>query len=252
MPEYAINKYIPPCVFRVASKSIDNFINAIAASGGMAMSNGYDVEFDFGKDELDSLAELRNRFTSIGVSLPSANDSGTPGALINMFCDEAQLPNSQAATGQMNGRYLGEGTINYPHTRMVSDFSLTWMCDANMIPYKFINTWHSFIFGNIITSKSPQELRNFKATATKDPTNRVTRLKYPNQYQGTLRIAKTEKGKNAPNSRVSLVYVIENVYPYSVDAVPLSYGSSQITRVTANFYYTRHTVYNADIRRFDG
>jgi hypothetical protein len=249
IPEYAINKYILPSIFRVAKGSIDTFIAAIAANGGMAMSNGYDVEFDFGNlgDR-----QLRDRFTSIGISLPSANDSGTPGALINMFCDEAQLPNSQAATGQINGRYLGEGTINYPHTRMVSDFSLTWMCDANMIPYKFINTWHSFIFGNIISSKSPQELRNFKASASADPTNRTTRLKYPNQYQGTLRIAKTEKGKNAPNSRVSLVYVMENVYPYSIDAVPLSYGSSQITRVSANFYYTRHTVYNADIRRFDG
>jgi hypothetical protein len=233
----------------VATKSIDNFINAIAANGGMSMSNGYDVEFEFSGEEL---AELKTRFTSIGVSLPSANDSGTPGALINMFCDEAQLPNSQAATGQISGRYLGEGIVNYPHTKLVSDFSLTWMCDANMIPYKFINTWHNFIFGNIITSKSPEELKNFKASSKADPINRINRLKYPNQYQGTLRIAKTERGKNAPNSRVSLVYVIENVYPYSIDAVPLSYGSSQITRVTANFYYTRHTVYHSDIRKFDG
>lgn len=233
----------------MASKSIDTFIAAIAASGGMAMSNGYDVEFDFSNPGID---ELKSRFTSIGVSLPSANDSGNPGALINMFCDEAQLPNSQAATGQINGRYLGEGTINYPHTRLVSDFSLSWMCDANMIPYKFINTWYNFIFGTILQSKSPQELRNFKANASADPMERVTRLKYPNQYQATLRIAKTEKGKNAPNSRVPLVYVIENVYPYQIDAVPLSYGSSQITKVSANFYYSRHTVYHADIRKFDG
>ena len=36
--------------------------------------------------------------------------------------------------------------------------------------------------------------------------------------------------------------MLENCYPYSIDAVPLAYGSSQVTRLTVNFYYTRHTV----------
>jgi hypothetical protein len=233
----------------VATKSIDNFISAIAANGGMAMSNGYDVEFDFTNS---SLQELNDQLSKLSISLPEANDSGKPGGLINMFCDEAQLPSSQAATGQINGRYLGEGTVHYPHTRMLSDFSLTWMCDANMTPYKFINTWHNFIFGSIITLKSAKSLKNFKSDASADPMDRINRLQYPKDYQATLRIAKAEKGKNAPNSRVPLVYVIENVYPYSIDAVPLSYGSSQITRVTANFYYSRHTIYHADIRKEDG
>jgi hypothetical protein len=249
MPEYAINKYIPPTIFRVAKGSIDTFIAAIAANGGMAMSNGYDVEFDFNRPGLEI---LRNTLSNINLKLPENNDSGQPGALINMFCDEAQLPNISAATGQINGRYLGEGTINYPHTRMVSDFSLSWMCDANMIPFKFLNAWHGFIFGETLFKETAASLKNIKEYAPTRSPNRINRLKYPNQYQATLRISKTERGKNAANGRVSLVCLLENVYPYSIDAVPLSYGSSQITRVSANFYYTRHTVYNADIRRFDG
>ena len=235
----------------MAKGSIDTFIAAIAANGGMAMSNGYDVEFDMG-----NTPGLSALLKTIGVELKVNSDSGSAGSLINLFCDEAQLPNISAATGQINGRYLGEGTINYPHTRMVSDFSLSWMCDANMIPFKFLNAWHGYIFGEdkIETRTGTNRfLTNAKANDAKTKQiNRVNRLKYPNQYQATLRISKAERGKSAPNERVSLICVLENVYPYSIDAVPMSYGSSQITRVSANFYYTRHTYYNYDIRNYRG
>lgn len=215
------------------------------------MSNGYDVEFDFTKPGLDV---LRTTVSNLNLKLPEATTSGQPGALINMFCDEAQLPNISAATGQISGRYLGEGTINYPHTRLVSDFSLSWMCDANMIPFKFLHAWHGFIFGDTLfketaTSSLLSDVKNF---TTNRAINRINRLRYPSEYQATLRISKTERGQNAPNGRVSLVCLLENVFPYSIDAVPLSYGSSQITKVSANFYYTRHTYYNVDIRNFNG
>jgi hypothetical protein len=233
------------------TKSIDNFIAAIAANGGMAMSNGYDVEFD-----MENNPELNTLLKTIGVELKTNTDYGSAGSLINMFCDEAQLPNISAATGQQTGRYLGEGTINYAHTRMVSDFSLTWMCDANMIPFKFLNAWHGYIFGeNVIENRvgTNRFLTNAKANDAKPKLiNRVNRLKYPIDYQATLRISKAERGKSAPNERVSLVCVLENVYPYSIDAVPMSYGSSQITRVSASFYYTRHSYYNYDIRNYRG
>ena len=251
IPEYAININKPPTVFRVATKSIDNFVAAIAANGGMAMSNGYDVEFDFTNGKLSSLVNTIGR---LGIKLPENTTTGQPGALINMFCDEAQLPNISAATGQINGRYLGEGTINYAHTRMVSDFSLSWMCDANMIPFKFLNAWHGFIFGDTMFEEKATSalLRDVKNFAKKRADNRINRLQYPEEYQATLRISKAERGQNAPNGRVSLVCVLENVYPYSIDAVPLSYGSSQITKVSANFYYTRHTYWNVDIRKYNG
>ena len=214
------------------------------------MSNGYDVEFDFG-----GLGLLQGRMNDLGIKLPRTSVDGDPGGLINIFCDEAQLPNISAATGQINGRYLGEGIVNYPHTRIVSDFSLTWMCDANMTPFKFLNAWHGFIFSDDYPKSqtgTPKLLRDAKVTAKVLNINRSNRLAYPKDYQATLRISKAERGRNAPNGRVSLVCVLENVYPYAIDAVPMSYGSSQITRVSANFYYTRHTYYNYDIRKFNG
>lgn len=234
----------------MATKSIDNFISAIANNGGMAMSNGYDVEFEFGNENLKGLVD---EFKKLSIRFPSTNDDGTPGSLINMFCSQAQLPNISAAVSQINGRYLGEGVVNFPHTRIVSDFSLTWMCDANMAPFKFLNAWHSYIFGENVDNRTANRLQNIKEiTAPLKKMQRSNRLKFPNQYQATLRIAKTERGKNAPNSRVPLVCLLENVFPYAIDVVPLSYGSSQISEVSANFYYTRHTYYNLDIRKFNG
>lgn len=239
--------------------SITNFINAIGSNGGMSMSNGYDIEFDFssvkeaytGNTLLTDLAKF-----NIRVPVVTTNP-GEPGALINLFCDEVQLPSNQSATGQLTGRYLGEGPISYPHTKLVSDFSLSWICDANMAPYKFLMTWYNYIFNagsrsNTIIELSADRLKNTKADAKPKSLNRPVRLNYPNSYQATLKISKAEKGKNAPNSRVPLVYVIEDCYPYSIDAIPLSYGTSQLVKATANFYYSKYSVYFADIRKYEG
>ena len=51
---------------------------------------------------------------------------------ITLFCDEAQLPNVQAATAQIAGRYTGEGPYQYPHTRLFTDISLGFLCDAQL------------------------------------------------------------------------------------------------------------------------
>lgn len=220
---------------------------AVSKNGGMSMTNGYDVQFD-----LSSTQDLSNELKKFNIDINSSNDSAKPGSLINMFCDEAQLPAMQFATGQINGRHLGRGNLNYAHTRLVSDFGLTWMCDANMTPYKFLISWYNFIQGTSVDSKDFNSLRNFKSNTKEALGNTSMRLRYPNEYQVVLRIAKTERGANAPNSRTSVVHVINGVYPYSIDAVPLSYGSSQITRVSANFYYDQITTTAADIRNFKG
>ncbi|BCV04589.1 MAG: hypothetical protein CM15mV89_0310 [Caudoviricetes sp.] len=44
--------------------------------------------------------------------------------MFSFLCDEAQLPNVQAASGTLKGRYLGEGQINYAHTRGVYRISI--------------------------------------------------------------------------------------------------------------------------------
>ncbi len=214
------------------------------------MTNGYDIDFTLP----GPLNNYIKGLTKINVNNPGTSDYGS---VINMFCDEAQLPSIQSMTGQMNGMHMGEGQINYPHTKMYTDFNLSWMCDADMVPLKFINAWYNYIFNGNKNNEviKPYERNRLSSIKQVDPNpiNRAIRLKFPNEYTAsTVRITKTEKGKSAPNSRAPISYIMQDCYPYSIDAVPLSYGSSQITKVSANFYYKKYTLVYNNIKGYGG
>ena len=196
----------------------------IGNKGGMSLTTGFDVYFDFGDN------------TTFEKEFYSDGDED----LVHMLCDEAQLPNVQSATGQMN-RYLGEGQVYYPHTRLFTDISLGFLCDAQMTPFKFFQNWYNTIFGDEMVDMAGAGVEGAK-TVQPLQRNRVNRLKYMDDYVSTCKIMKTEPNEVSPGGRVSTVVMLENCYPYSIDAVPLAYGSSQVTRVNVNFYYSRHTI----------
>lgn len=222
--------------------SLDTFLASIAKGGGVSFTNGYDVEW-----------QLPSKLKGvIDKAVGDINRSDGSAGLIKMFCDEAQIPNVQAATGQVNGRYLGENQYTYPYAKFYSDLSLSWMCDANMTPLKFLTSWHSFIFDGANKEAPADAGKGSSLSAVKQQANNIgdgwsrpVRLRYPADYMAKCYISKVEKGKSAPNQRVGITYLLEEIYPYSIDAIPLSYGTSQITKVTANFYYAKHTpIYN--------
>lgn len=264
-------------IFSVAQtpspKGLGKFIDVIAQQGGMSYSNNFDVVFQFNQTSHD---KIRDRFKKVGLNFGDeastsaadvdANVKGDSAAdVLKMFCEEAQLPNVQAATGNLTGVRLGEGQINYATSKLYTDFQLGWMCDANMTPLKFLNAWHGFIFnefsadgkdiftetGKYVRANAP--LANLKTeTGTLGSREKSIRLKYPDQYQCNITITKTEKGKSAANSRASMMYTLIDCFPYAIDAVPLSYGASQVTKVTANFYYSKYSILYNDIRKFAG
>lgn len=168
------------------------------------------------------------------------------GEIVSLFCDEAQLPNTNTAQGSINGLYLGSGAVQYAHTRVFTEIQLGFMLDANLSALKFLNKWMDWIFsGESMEWNDQQSNRSLSqiqslATTTPRPRNRPIRLKYKNDYARTILISKTESGPFAPNQRVPITYVLEEAYPYAIDPVPLSYGSSQISKVSAQFSYSRH------------
>lgn len=238
----------------------------------MSFSNGFDVDFSFSTSKASGLLERFRSYQidfgiggSISGSDAKAEKPSDSTFILKTFCDEAQLPNIQAATGQLNGRFLGQNGVYYPHSKMYSDFQLSWMCDANMTPLKFLNIWYGWIFqeydssGNEIkipyqSNKSLKDIKSGAGSSGGNSTLAETtiRLAYPDSFYSNIIVTKTEKGKNASNSRASISYTLVDAYPYSIDAVPLSYGASQVTKVTANFYYTRHAVTYNDIRKYNG
>lgn len=178
--------------------------------------------------------------------------------IISLFCDEAQLPNVNTALGQTNGLYLGSGSINYPHTRVYTEIQLGFMLDANMSALKFFNKWLDFIFSGQENEFSDQQ-RNYSLTqvqslaATRPKMeNRQIRVKYRDDYTSTVLISKTEIGPYATNQRVPITYVLEQAFPYAIDAVPLSYGNTQITKMTVQLSYARHYTIPNDITSVTG
>ena len=166
--------------------------------------------------------------------------------IFEMLCDEAQLPNSSTATGEIKGRYVGEGSVNYAHTRVFSEFQLGFQCDANMTPLKFLQQWYGWIYNEVPEVGTGLSLSQLEAASVPNA-NRSIQLNYPEDYCRTILITKTEMGGNGSAERAPITYRMERAWPFAIDAVPLQFGSSQITKVTAQFHYTRHTIFTNDI-----
>ena len=194
--------------------SINRFLSTVAKNGGMSFSNNFVVSFE---------GPAAAYFDSEAVEF---------------FCDEAQLPNVNTATGTQNGLYVGLGSVDYPHTRVFTEFQLSFMLDANLNLLKSLNSWYGSIFNE-------NEIETYLE-------NRSTRLAYKDSYASTINITKTESGPDSPTQRKPITYVMEKAYPYAVDAIPLQFGSSQLTKVTAQFKYQRHYTINRDITAVTG
>ena len=207
--------------------SINKFVNTISKYGGMSFSNNFAVKIIDPPVAYEGIQEI-----------------------VSLFCDEAQLPNINTAQGTQTGRYLGSGSISYPHTRIYTELQLGFMLDANLSVLKFLNKWVDFIFSGEASNKEFNDQATNLSLSTlqslgysntyKKQLNRVIRLKYKNEYARTILISKTEMGPESTTQRVPITYVLEDAYPYAIDAIPLSYGNSQITKVTAQFSYARH------------
>jgi len=207
--------------------SIDRLLTTMSANGGMSFSNNFVVKF----------------------TNPPIDPPGTGADYFEMFCNEAQLPNTNTAQGEINGSYVGSGQVKYPHSRIFTEFQLGFLCDANMSSLKFLQDWLDFIFneeGEDVNRKTLREIQSL-TTSSLRPENRSIRLKYRDEYACTMLISKTESGGNSPIERAPITYVIEKGYPYAIDAVPLQFGSSQLVQVTAQFSYMRHYTIKNDI-----
>ena len=211
----------------------------MSAQGGMSFSNNFVVKF---LNPPPGLTQVPGGFTDDNGTVTGTSD------YFEMFCSEAQLPNTNTAQGQTNGIYVGSGSINYPHTRVFTEFQLGFMCDANMTALKFLQDWVDMIFDEKGDDNSGLTLEGLQTQGFSPRSeSRNIRLKYRDEYACDMSITKTETGPTSPIERASISYILEKAYPYAIDAVPLQFGSSQITQVTAQFSYMRHYVIKNDI-----
>lgn len=202
---------------------VSNYLAAITNGRGMAKSNTYSVYFVL-PESLKNEFKRTGRGNGIEKPVQGNRSVSDVGERILLMCDEVSLPGIQSNTGSITGRFQGQGPIYYPTAPIYSDIQLSFMCDAEMQAFKFLLDWHEFIYDTTGAARAGEKIR---------------RVKYPNQYQcNKMIIEKRERNKTDEIGVTTMGFKLYNAWPYSVDAIPLSYGSSQLVKCTANFYYT--------------
>jgi hypothetical protein len=208
-------------------QGIAAFLSSIAKSGGVAYSNTYEVTFNFNDGSgTKGNADLKSALRTAGFGNLSSNARDTAYANLTLMCEEASLPGMMAMTGNTTGVYMGEGQVNYAHTQAYQDITLGWICDANLSPLKFLNAWMKFIFPDTAGESNPKQAAN--------------RLSYPDQYKcESIKIVKGERNSIKTIGRIGGIYTLYDAWPYSIQSTPIAYGSSQLLKISAAFYYRR-------------
>jgi hypothetical protein len=209
------------------STKISEFLASLAGNNGVALSNLFEVDFDY-----TSAPKLQSE-----MKLTGFKESGKDSARykLTLFCEEASLPGIMANTGQTVGVIQGEGQVNYAHTKSYQDISFGWICDGDLLPVKFLNAWMRAIFPDL----SGNTTYGGSAAFGVEGKTSINRLNYPDDYQCTITVRKAERNESSTLGRDNGLYTLFNAWPYSIQSTPLSYGSSQLLKVTASFYYRR-------------
>lgn len=188
---------------------VQAYIEAISNGRGMAKSNRYSVYFQGG----NIITELKKDFG--GIDAKVADTISEVGERVLIFCDEVSLPGAQSNTGSIV-RHPGANPIYYPTNPIYNDLQLSFMCDAEMQALNFLTKWRQKIYKKV---------------------GRSYQVNYPSDYECKIIIEKNEPTSSSEVGNTPVKYTLNDAWPYSVDAIPLSYGSSQLVKVTANFYY---------------
>lgn len=192
---------------------VQTYLNAIANGRGMAKSNLYSVYF--GGEKV--ITELEKNFN--GLRSKAGDRISKVGERVLLMCDEVSLPGIQSSTGSVV-RHPGSNPIYYPTNPIYNDLQLSFMCDSEMQALNFLVQWREKIYKKVGNSSEPSYQVN-----------------YPEDYQCTLYIEKNERSSSSEIGQTPVTYTVKGAWPYSLDSIPLSYGSSQLVKVTANFYY---------------
>ena len=193
-----------------------NLSIAKAIIGPLAQNNHFLVTFSSLTPAVESYLSTYTRITNIKNFL-SRN--------LGILCSDASLPTSTLATAEVKDNFMGVPQ-QFAHTRFYTDITYSFYIDEDYTLLKIFEGWMEYISSG--------------ANADVDQDHRAyyRRMKYPDSYKcNTMYINKFEK-----NYKRTLRYRFVNVFPKSINAIPVQYGSADILKVTVNFNYDRYIV----------
>ena len=202
----------------------------------LAQTSFYYVQFG-GLGSVASGSRLRKYLQARGIDDDYINEVG-------LLCSNAVLPTTQLATAEVNGNYMGI-TQTFAHRRQFQDVTLEFYVDKTYKSLKFFEHWMDFIAGGSHNEwMYPQfgELSPIDKNQSGD--NYFIRMNYPEEYKSeSTGIIKFERDHDSVNS---IVYNFYGMYPYNIASIPVSYGASEILKMSVSFKIDRYTIGRAD------
>lgn len=153
---------------------------------------------------------------------------------VGLLCCNASLPTTQIATADINGNYIGI-TETFAHRRQYQDISLEFYVDKNYNTLKFLEHWMEFIASG---STNPPPNNPLGPIPQNVDVGYFIRMQYPEDYKSNrTSIIKFDRDYNR-----EIEYTFIGLYPYSIASIPVSYNSSDILKMQANFKIDRYVV----------
>ena len=142
-----------------------------------------------------------------------------------ILCSDASLPTSSYATAEVKDNFMGVPQ-QFAHTRFYTDIAYSFYIDEDYTLLKIFEGWMEYISSGA-NNRVNQDHRAY-----------YRRMKYPDSYKcNTMYINKFEK-----NYKRTLRYRFVNVFPKSINTIPVTYGPADVLKVSVNFNYDRYIV----------
>lgn len=198
--------------------------NASAFFGKLATTNYYQVVIGGFKDKFRT--ELKT--AEWGPQI----DWNTFGEKLGLLCTDATIPASTYATAEVKDNYMGVPQ-EFAHTRLYTDIDFTFYVDGDYQILNFFEFWMNYIGGGAeVAASSPNNLSK----------NVYRRMIYPEEYKiDDLKIYKFDRNYKEAGSSI-LAYQLINAFPKAVTSIPISYGQTELMKVTVTINYDRYVV----------
>ena len=181
----------------------------------LAQTSHFEVKFSGLKPKLMGHLSARGVFSSFVSSD------------ITLLCHSASLPGSSYATADIVGDYMGVAE-SMPHTRTFTPIDLSFYVDRSYKAIKFFEHWMEFMHD----ASSASRLSDYTHF----------RMQYPEEYKcNSMKIVKFDRDSNR-----YIEYNFKGLYPKTINAMPVSYDSSEILKVGVSFNYERYVCGSVD------
>lgn len=143
------------------------------------------------------------------------------GETVGLLCNSASIPGSSFATADIVGNYMGV-TEKMVHTRAYTEIQLEFYVDSEYKTIKFLEHWMEFIASGSGERQSNEGYYYRMAYPEEYKTNQTKIIKFDRDYSNNIE------------------YTFYGMFPQSLNATQVNYGTSEVLKATASFNVDRY------------